>query len=121
MEVPFQIELSTPPVRRIAAIIHVYYAELLPKIMGHLKNVPFETDLFISMDTTAKRNVILAMLRTYSNGTVEARVSENRGRDIAHFIVGYATFRMKLNELAGFRWAKILSDSSKATIWMYSD
>jgi O-antigen biosynthesis protein len=90
LEVPFQIELGTPPVRRIAAIIHVYYTELFPKIMEYLKNTPFQIDLFISTDTAAKKSVILETLKTYSNGTVEVRVFENRGRDIAPFIVGYA-------------------------------
>ena len=90
LEVPFQIELNTPPVRRIAAIIHVYYTDLFPKIVQYLKNVPFQTDLFISTDTTEKKSLILESLKTYSNGTVEVRVFENRGRDIAPFIVGYA-------------------------------
>ncbi|MGB6324677.1 MAG: rhamnan synthesis F family protein, partial [Methylocella sp.] len=34
--------------------------------------------------------LILESIKTYSNGTVEVRVFENRGRDIAPFIVGYA-------------------------------
>jgi hypothetical protein len=89
LEVPFKIEVSTP-VRRIAAIIHVYYTELFPTIMGYLKNVPFQTDLFISTDTAAKKSLILESLETYSNGTVEVGVFENRGRDIAPFVVGYA-------------------------------
>ncbi|MGB6177408.1 MAG: rhamnan synthesis F family protein [Methylocella sp.] len=90
LEVPFQIELGAPPVRRVAAIIHVYYTELFPKIVKYLKNVPFQTDLFISTDTAAKKSLILQSLKTYSNGTVEVMVFENRGRDIAPFIVGYA-------------------------------
>jgi O-antigen biosynthesis protein len=89
MEVPFQIELSAPPVRRIAAIIHMYYTEVLPKIVEYLKNIPFQTDLFVSTDTDAKKSLILESLKTYSNGAVEVRVFENRGRDIAPFIVGY--------------------------------
>jgi hypothetical protein len=80
MEVPFQIELGAPSVRRIAAIIHVYHTELLPKIMNYLKNVPFHTDLFISTNTAAKKSLILESLKTYSNGTFEVRVFENRGR-----------------------------------------
>jgi lipopolysaccharide biosynthesis protein len=80
MEVPFQIELSAPPVCRIAAIIHVYYKEVLPKIVEYLKNIPLQTDLFISTDTTAKKSLILESLKTYSNGTVEVRIFENRGR-----------------------------------------
>jgi len=39
LEVPFKTELSTPPVRRIAAIIHVYYTELFPKIVEYLKTL----------------------------------------------------------------------------------
>src|ERR1700730_11566249 len=43
MEVPFQIELRAPPVGRIAAIIHMYYTNVLPKIVEYLKNIPFQT------------------------------------------------------------------------------
>src|SRR3984893_2733319 len=89
MEVPFQIELGAPSVRRIAAIIHVYHTNILPKIVEYLKNIPFQTDLFISTNTAAKKSLILESLNTYSNGTFEVRVFENRGRDIAPFIVGY--------------------------------
>ncbi|MBA2702415.1 MAG: hypothetical protein H0U60_00995 [Blastocatellia bacterium] len=90
MEVPFQMEINTISVHRVAAIIHVYYVDMFPKILGYLKNVPFQTDLFISTDTDAKKTTILETLEGYSNGIIEVRVFENCGRDIAPFIVGYS-------------------------------
>ncbi|MGI0084695.1 MAG: rhamnan synthesis F family protein, partial [Nitrososphaerales archaeon] len=90
MEVPFEVQLATPPVRRVAAIIHVYYTELLSTILSHLDNIPIQTDLFISTDAEAKKTVVLDILKAYSNGTIEVRVFENRGRDVAPFIVGYS-------------------------------
>jgi O-antigen biosynthesis protein len=40
MEVPFQFDLSTVAMNRVAAIIHVYYPDLLPKILSYLRNIP---------------------------------------------------------------------------------
>ncbi|MGH6868376.1 MAG: rhamnan synthesis F family protein [Methylocella sp.] len=62
MEVPFEVQLASPPFRRVAAIIHVYYTELLSAILNHLHNIPIQTDLFISTDTEAKKAVVLDIL-----------------------------------------------------------
>src|ERR1700730_1814674 len=47
LEVPFQFDLSTIAMNRVAAIIHVYYPDLLPKILRYLKNIPCRADVFI--------------------------------------------------------------------------
>jgi lipopolysaccharide biosynthesis protein len=108
MAVPCQIDLGTPPLRRIAATIHLYYTKLFPEIMEYLRNAPFGTDLFISTDIFAKKSIILETLKTYSNGTVKVIVFENRGRDIAPFIVGYAHVLKLLNWGYGFELAAAL-------------
>ncbi len=95
MEVPFQMEINTISVHRVAAIIHVYYVDMFPKILGYLKNVPFQTDLFISTDTDAKKTTILETLEGYSNGIIEVRVFENCGRGYCAFYRGL--FRRSLN------------------------
>jgi hypothetical protein len=90
LKVPFQIETRVRSVDSVAAIIHAYYVDLLPKLLSCLKNVPFRTDLFVSTDTEAKKASILEILASYSNGTVEVRVFDNRGRNIAPLIVGFS-------------------------------
>jgi hypothetical protein len=90
LRVPFEFAIEVPDIGPVAAIVHVYYTHLLPKIVTYLANIPFRTDLFISTDTESKKSEILTTLVDYSKGTVEVRVFENRGRDIAPFIVGFS-------------------------------
>ncbi|VTZ25027.1 Lipopolysaccharide biosynthesis protein-like protein [Methylocella tundrae] len=90
LAVPFDFIMTSGTVTRVAAVIHVYYTELLPAIIGYITNVPVPTDLFISTDTIDKKAIITNYLREYLHGKVEVRVFENRGRDIAPFIVGFS-------------------------------
>jgi len=90
LSAPFEFTTTLPDIGPIAAIIHVYYTDILPKMLSYLSNIPFRTDLFISTDTETKKEAIIAILEGYTNGTIEVRVFENRGRDIAPFIVGFS-------------------------------
>jgi hypothetical protein len=90
LKAPFEFATTLPEPGPIAAIIHVYYTDMLPKVLSYLGNVPFRTDLFISTDTEAKKAAINAISAGFTNGTIEVRVFENRGRDIAPFVVGFA-------------------------------
>ncbi|MDQ3777143.1 MAG: hypothetical protein M3461_23705 [Pseudomonadota bacterium] len=92
IEVPFAA-LSTsarvPSIKRVAIIAHVFHPSMLNEMLGYLRNIPSPADIFISTDTDGKRRDIEAALADYSNGSVELRVFENRGRDIAPMIVGF--------------------------------
>ncbi len=88
--VPFDGARTLSRIGPVAAIVHVYYADSLPKILSYLNNIPFRTDLFISTDTDSKKAEIIALLENYTKGVTEVRMLENRGRDIAPLIVGFA-------------------------------
>ena len=75
--------------RRACAIVHAYYPELCAEIRRYLENVPSQLDVYISTTSSAKRDEILRIFDGYARGSVEVRVFENRGRDIAPKIVGF--------------------------------
>src|SRR3954453_21697210 len=80
---PFGFELPSCWREKVAAIIHAFYPEILPELFDQLRNIPCRTDLFISTDTHEKRVQIAAHCAQWDRGSVEVRVCENRGRDVA--------------------------------------
>ncbi len=89
--IPFAYDLaSTTPPGRIAAVCHIFHANLAGGIRDALENIPFPVDLFISTDTDAKRAVIAEAFIGWAKGGCEIRLCPNKGRDIAPKLV---TFR----------------------------
>lgn len=89
--IPFAYDLtsSTPP-GRIAAVCHIFHADLAGRMRDALENVPYAMDVFISTDTDVKRAVIAAAFTGWAKGDHEIRLCPNKGRDIAPKLV---TFR----------------------------
>lgn len=80
-------DLGSP---RIAVQIHFYYPELASKFVSALRNIPFRFDLFISIPN---ENVRILAERAFAEidniSRIEALIVENRGRDIAPFVVTF--------------------------------
>ncbi|WP_147019926.1 rhamnosyltransferase WsaF family glycosyltransferase [Methylorubrum extorquens] len=89
MSVPFPEKLRSHPYKKTAAIIHAFYPELMEEVFGYLNQSNCVIDLFISTDTNEKAEEILLIKNTYTNGLVEVRVTENRGRDIGPMITSF--------------------------------
>ncbi|TRM54257.1 hypothetical protein YH64_003705 [Achromobacter sp. LC458] len=75
--------------RSACAIVHAFYPELCPDVRRYLENVPGQLDVYISTTSDEKRGEIAQIFAGYSKGSVEIRVFENRGRDIAPKLVGF--------------------------------
>ena len=89
----FEIPFARPAERderRACAIIHAFYPELCGEMRGYLANVPGRLDLYISTTSEEKLQEITAAFAGYDKGSVEVRVFENRGRDIAPKLYGFA-------------------------------
>ncbi|HVI43004.1 MAG TPA: rhamnan synthesis F family protein [Anaerovoracaceae bacterium] len=69
---------------------HVFYPDLLGQIIRASNNIPAPCQIFISTDTRGKAHFIEEQARLTSEHPVEVRVTENRGRDIAPMLVGFA-------------------------------
>lgn len=79
-----------PPTRipRIAVLAHMYYDDMVDEIMGHVSNVPYPYDLYVTTDTPEKKARIEEALKRYAIQHVEVRVTEqNRGRDMSSLFI----------------------------------
>lgn len=74
---------------KIAAIIHCYYPELFPVLLGYLKHLPKDSHIYISTDTEDKRIIIQKQIDILSFSKKEIRIFPNKGWDIAPFLVGF--------------------------------
>lgn len=86
------LKQATPSPGRIAVMAHIFYTDLMPKILTYLKNIPFAFDLLVSTDSKRKQKEIHQIIQSQalSNlSNVDIRVVENRGRDIAPMVVEF--------------------------------
>lgn len=90
LKVPFTLSNIPLKVSGIAVIAHIYYVDLTNEILDYLNNIPYDYDLFISTDTPQKKNEIDNILNLRHIHAATVKVFENRGRDIAPMIVGFA-------------------------------
>ena len=87
-EIPFAAPV-THGVTRVAVIAQIFYEEYADEFLQYFQNIPVTADLFVSTDTDEKRDALLRVLASYTGGTVEVRITPNRGRDIAPKLVGF--------------------------------
>lgn len=101
----------------VAVVAHVYYEELCDSLLAKIKNIPCRADLFVSTTSEEKKNAILSVFAGYSNGTVEVRVFENRGRDIAAKFIGFADVYSRYRYFLHVHSKKTLHAGSRYTHW----
>jgi GT2 family glycosyltransferase/glycosyltransferase involved in cell wall biosynthesis len=74
---PAPVALST------AILLHAYHVEVLPDMAPLLGRLPFRADLVVTTDTEAKAQAVHAAFVGWSAGTLDVRVTPNRGRNVA--------------------------------------
>lgn len=89
LAVPFGFAPLAARAPRIAAICHLFHAEMAAELRFYLGHLPPGADLFLSTDTAEKEASIRAAFAGWESGLV-LRVLPNRGRDIAPKLVGFA-------------------------------
>ena len=89
MSVPFPDGFRDHPYEKTAAIVHAFYPELMPEVLEYLNRSNCVIDIFVSTDTDEKAQNIASIAKSYGNGLVEVRVTENRGRDIGPMITSF--------------------------------
>lgn len=67
---------------------HVFYPELMNELINYTNNIKRAFDMYISTDTCDKANKIIEIIRNKSNANkIEISVMENKGRDVAPFLI----------------------------------
>ena len=70
----------------IAIQIHVFYEEILPRIINKINNIPFKYDLYISTISKDKKDSIEKCLQKSNASKYEIKIYENKGRDVYPFL-----------------------------------
>jgi len=120
--VPFRYQLDDSTSLRIAGICHIYFTDLASEMLEEFKLIPYKCDLYISTDSDEKRSSIERVFSNWEKGSVEIRLVENRGRDIAPKIVSFTdiyseydllifTHSKKSNSMFGPEWRKFLANN----------
>jgi O-antigen biosynthesis protein len=89
--VPFAFGPAAPTsMARRAMVLHLFHTEYCQAFLACAGQIPGRLDIFISTDTPAKAADIREVFANWTRGSVDVRVVENRGRDVAPKFV---TFR----------------------------
>lgn len=76
--------------RKIALIMHLYFEDLLEVSYQWATAIPPETDVYITTNTTEKKQAIEQVFQDLACSHFEVRLIENRGRDVSSLLVGTA-------------------------------
>lgn len=87
--VPFEQSIEHG-IERVAVIAHIFYVEYASEIRSYIENIPVAADVFISTNTEEKRDFLLSEFSSFTGGTVDVRVTPNKGRDIGPKLVGFS-------------------------------
>lgn len=93
IEIPFTSSINSNLNERvgICVVLHAFYTDISESIIDHLHNIPYKYDLYISTDTSAKKDILNNDFKSLRNANkIEVRVLPNRGRDIAPKLVGFS-------------------------------
>lgn len=76
--------------RSVAIHAHMYYADLSDEFAGYFEHMPCRFDLYVSVPDEAARALVVATFSAISKvDRLDVRITQNRGRDIAPFVVEF--------------------------------
>jgi lipopolysaccharide biosynthesis protein len=90
LAIPFQHATESRATKlRVAAIFHIFYEELAIELRRYLQNITVPADVYISTTNGEKKRIIEKAFSDWTLGTVDVRVTSNRGRDVAPTLVEF--------------------------------
>ncbi len=73
--------------RRIAVVSHMYYQDLFEYDLRYLKNLPDNTDLYLTTESEEKKTELEVMFKPVFGNRVKVIVVEKRGRELSAFLI----------------------------------
>jgi len=86
---------------KVALHLHLYYHEMGVEIFDQLKGIKSKIDLLISVTNSPAAEAVRSLFSRYSQGTIDVRVFENRGRDIGPFLTGFGDVILNRYDIVG--------------------
>ncbi|MGD0854889.1 MAG: rhamnan synthesis F family protein [Dehalococcoidia bacterium] len=107
-----------PKKLKVAVVVHSYYTELFGEICTYLKNMPCSYTLFVSIKSKADMQAINAQLQDLPMlERAVVKVVANRGRDIAPFLVDFASELADYDYICKVHTKKSLFTGSEKMEW----
>ncbi len=115
------LPLAPQPVEKIdlkiAVVIHAFYIDVLEDIIGSIDNISPRPDLFISVSEDADVEEIEAFLKEKGYRNVTVKPVQNRGRDVAPFLVEFSEALKSYDLCCKIHGKKSLYGGSEQTNW----
>jgi hypothetical protein len=86
---------------RVALQLHLYYQEMSGEIFDRLQGIHRKIDLLISVTSQSAAEAVARIFSAYSQGTIDIRVFENRGRDIGPLLTGFGEIILDRYDIVG--------------------
>lgn len=80
--------------KKIALILHIYFMDLTEECFQYAQSMPEYADLYITTNSQQKREAIEKVFRRRDWHKLDVRVTPNRGRDVAPFLVESGAYIM---------------------------
>lgn len=80
--------------KRIAAVFHLYFEDLIDETYRYLSSMPEEADIYITTDTEFKKKLIQEKFKDFPCRNFNVILIQNRGRDVSALLVATKTFIM---------------------------
>ena len=93
-----------PSKSKLALAMHIYYEQSIDKCFVYAQNMPVDTDIYISTDTSEKAEKIRSAFAGVNCGNLLVVVITNRGRDVSALLTGLAPY------LAGYEYVCFMHD-----------
>ena len=79
--------MENAPDLKIAMVLHVYYLDILPKLLAYVSTMPAGTDIIITVGGEEKAAKVREATQDLPYNVI-IRLIENRGRDVSALLVG---------------------------------
>lgn len=110
--------MKKPFEKKIAIQLHLYYLDLIDEFLLYFSNMPYKFDLFISVVDESQNEDILEKAKKISKlEKIIIKKVENRGRDVAPFIVDFSKELVKYEYICHVHSKKSLYAGKEQTGW----
>ena len=104
--------------KSIAVQLHLFYVDLMQEFVDYLNNIPYDFDLFISVIDDEKVEEVRNLAQKIKKvNNIEVHTVENRGRDVAPFLVEFGSYLNKYDYVCHLHSKKSLYTGSEQSGW----
>lgn len=99
--------------KKIAIQVHVFYLDIFEELIEYLEKIPFEFDLYISVNSNYKRDVVSKMIKNKKTHIkdVTIEVFDNIGRDVLPMLKQLSNCYSEYDIIGHFHTKKTVAES----------